>query len=53
MDVSHANVTNALLLEPARLGITIGVKVAQVLNIAFDMGQSPIDHQPSTILTPT
>ena len=30
--------TNALLLEPANLGITIGSKVAQVLNIAFDMG---------------
>lgn len=38
MDVSHKNVTNALLLNPARLGITLGSKVAQVLNIAFDMG---------------
>ncbi|KAF2854716.1 acetyl-CoA synthetase-like protein [Plenodomus tracheiphilus IPT5] len=38
VDVSHGNVTNALLLEPANLGITIGSKVAQVLNIAFDMG---------------
>ncbi|CAE7209334.1 hypothetical protein P3342_011865 [Pyrenophora teres f. teres] len=38
VDVSHANVTNALLLEPARLGITVGSRVAQVLNIAFDMG---------------
>ncbi|KAL5114769.1 hypothetical protein ACEQ8H_007331 [Pleosporales sp. CAS-2024a] len=38
VDVAHKNVTNALLLEPARLGITIGSKVAQVLNIAFDMG---------------
>jgi acyl-CoA synthetase (AMP-forming)/AMP-acid ligase II len=38
VDVSHRNVTNALLLEPARLGITIGSRVAQVLNIAFDMG---------------
>ena len=38
VDVSHRNVTNALLLEPANLGITIGSKVAQVLNIAFDMG---------------
>ncbi|KAF2015836.1 nonribosomal peptide synthetase 12 [Aaosphaeria arxii CBS 175.79] len=38
VDVMHANVCNALLLDPARLGITIGTKVAQVLNIAFDMG---------------
>ncbi|KAF1846733.1 acetyl-CoA synthetase-like protein [Cucurbitaria berberidis CBS 394.84] len=38
VDVSHGNVTNALLLEPAKLGITIGAQVAQVLNIAFDMG---------------
>ncbi|KAH3916313.1 hypothetical protein HBI56_035330 [Parastagonospora nodorum] len=38
VNVSHGNVTNALLLEPARLGITVGSKVAQVLNIAFDMG---------------
>ncbi|KAF1920256.1 hypothetical protein BDU57DRAFT_552695 [Ampelomyces quisqualis] len=38
VDVSHSNVTNALLLEPARLGITVGSKVAQVLNVAFDMG---------------
>ncbi|KAF2034561.1 acetyl-CoA synthetase-like protein [Setomelanomma holmii] len=38
VDVSHRNVTNALLLEPARLGISVGSKVAQVLNIAFDMG---------------
>ncbi|KAF2737762.1 acetyl-CoA synthetase-like protein [Polyplosphaeria fusca] len=38
VDVSHGNVTNALLLQPANLGISIGSKVAQVLNIAFDMG---------------
>lgn len=38
VDVSHKNVTNALLLEPARLGIRTGSKVAQVLNIGFDMG---------------
>ncbi|RMZ74524.1 non-ribosomal peptide synthetase [Pyrenophora seminiperda CCB06] len=38
VDVTHSNVTNALLLEPARLGITVGSKVAQVLSIAFDMG---------------
>jgi non-ribosomal peptide synthetase component F len=39
VDVLHGNVTNALLLEPARLGTTIGSKVGQVLNIAFDMGE--------------
>ena len=38
VDVSHGNVTNALLLAPANLGITVGSKVAQVLSIAFDMG---------------
>lgn len=38
VDVSHSNVTNALLLEPANLGITVGSKVAQVLNVGFDMG---------------
>jgi non-ribosomal peptide synthetase component F len=42
VDVSHGNVTNALLLEPARLGTTVGTKVGQVLNIAFDMGK----HRP-------
>ncbi|KAH7394686.1 hypothetical protein BKA66DRAFT_598916 [Pyrenochaeta sp. MPI-SDFR-AT-0127] len=38
VDVSHSSVANALLLEPAKLGITVGMNVAQVLNIAFDMG---------------
>jgi len=38
VDVMHANVTNALLLEPARLNITVGSRVAQVLSVAFDMG---------------
>lgn len=38
VDVSHANVTNALLLEPASLGIRKGSKVGSVLSIAFDMG---------------
>ena len=38
VDVSHANVTNALLLEPANLGIKIGSKVGSVLSVAFDMG---------------
>ncbi|ORY16303.1 hypothetical protein BCR34DRAFT_622471 [Clohesyomyces aquaticus] len=38
VNVTHGNVTNALLLEPGRLGISKGSKVAQVLSIAFDMG---------------
>jgi non-ribosomal peptide synthetase component F len=38
VDVSHKNVTNALLLEPANLGIKKGSKVGSVLSIAFDMG---------------
>ncbi|KAF1998049.1 acetyl-CoA synthetase-like protein [Amniculicola lignicola CBS 123094] len=38
VDVSHGNVTNALLLEPGRLKITVGSHVGQVLNVAFDMG---------------
>lgn len=38
VDVSHANVTNALLLEPANLNIRKGSKVGSVLSIAFDMG---------------
>ncbi|PVH94972.1 acetyl-CoA synthetase-like protein [Periconia macrospinosa] len=38
VDVSHGNVTNALLLRPANLGIYYGSKVGQFLNIAFDMG---------------
>lgn len=40
VDVTHHNVTNALLLEPAKLGIRPGSKVAQVMNIAFDMGNT-------------
>lgn len=38
MSVTHANVANALLLEPANLGIKKGSKVGSVLSIAFDMG---------------
>lgn len=38
VDVSHANVTNALLLEPANLNIRKGSKVGSVLSVAFDMG---------------
>jgi acyl-CoA synthetase (AMP-forming)/AMP-acid ligase II len=37
VDVTHGNVTNALLTEPANLGITVGRKVAQQLNVGFDM----------------
>ncbi|KAK4193181.1 putative Nonribosomal peptide synthetase [Podospora australis] len=37
VDVTHSNVTNTLLLEPAKLGITVGKNVAQQLNVAFDM----------------
>ncbi|KAF9692390.1 hypothetical protein EKO04_009613 [Ascochyta lentis] len=38
VDVSHSNITNALLLEPANLGIKHGSKVGSVLSVAFDMG---------------
>ncbi|KAF2280966.1 acetyl-CoA synthetase-like protein [Westerdykella ornata] len=38
VDVMHRNVTNTLLLEPGKLAIGPGTNVAQVLNIAFDMG---------------
>jgi len=41
VDVTHGGVTNTLLLEPAKLGITVGKKVAQQLNVGFDMGKSP------------
>ena len=42
VDVKHNTMTNALLLEPGRLGITIGSKVAQVLSISFAMGKQPV-----------
>ncbi|WP_156723744.1 amino acid adenylation domain-containing protein [Streptomyces apocyni] len=35
--VTHRNVCNILLTEPGRLGIGPGQRVAQILNIAFDM----------------
>ena len=38
VSVTHANVANALLLEPANLGIKKGSKVGSVLSVAFDMG---------------
>lgn len=37
VDVAHSNVTHTLLIEPAKLGITVGKQVAQQLNVAFDM----------------
>lgn len=37
VDVRHRGVTNTLLAEPSKLGITIGKNVAQQLNVAFDM----------------
>jgi hypothetical protein len=41
VDVKHITMTNALLLEPGRLKITVGSKVAQVLSISFAMGKRP------------
>ena len=38
VDVAHGNVTNTLTLFPGNLAIRPGSKVAQVLNISFDMG---------------
>lgn len=35
--VSHSNVTNLVAIAPGNLHIVPGVKVAQLLNIAFDM----------------
>ncbi|GAB3431281.1 amino acid adenylation domain-containing protein [Actinophytocola sediminis] len=35
--VTHGNVTNLLLTEPGDLGIRPGLRVGQLLNIAFDM----------------
>ncbi|WP_345576828.1 amino acid adenylation domain-containing protein [Nonomuraea rosea] len=37
VNVTHANLCNILLNEPGSLGITPGTRVAQILNIAFDM----------------
>jgi len=37
VQVTHGNVCNILLTEPGNLGIKPGVKVAQILSIAFDM----------------
>ncbi|MFI7644217.1 amino acid adenylation domain-containing protein [Nonomuraea sp. NPDC049400] len=37
VNVTHANLCNILLNEPGSLGIGPGTRVAQILNIAFDM----------------
>jgi acyl-coenzyme A synthetase/AMP-(fatty) acid ligase len=37
VDVRHRGITNTLLTEPSNLGITVGVNVAQQLNVGFDM----------------
>ncbi|KAK4170733.1 putative Nonribosomal peptide synthetase [Triangularia setosa] len=37
VEVTHSNVCHTLLVEPAKLDITIGRNVAQQLNVAFDM----------------
>ncbi|KAK4154451.1 adenylate-forming reductase [Chaetomidium leptoderma] len=37
VDVRHEGVTNTLLVEPSKLGITVGKNVAQQLNVGFDM----------------
>lgn len=37
VSVTHANVCNVLLNEPSSIGIGAGMKVEQILNIAFDM----------------
>ncbi|KAJ7672719.1 nonribosomal peptide synthetase 12 [Mycena rosella] len=37
VDVQHRNVINLVCLAPGNLGMTRGVRVAQLMNIAFDM----------------
>ena len=39
VQVTHRNVANIVLTEPGNLGIKPGVRVAQILSIAFDMAQ--------------
>ncbi|CDF39046.1 unnamed protein product [Chondrus crispus] len=38
VQVTHANVANVLLTSPMDLGMAPGVRVGQILSIAFDMG---------------
>lgn len=37
VQVTHSNICNLLLTNPGNLGIRPGLKVSQILNIAFDM----------------
>ncbi|KZV65298.1 nonribosomal peptide synthetase 12 [Peniophora sp. CONT] len=37
VEVSHGNVTNLVCLAPGNLGVRPGLRVSQLLNIAFDM----------------
>ncbi|KAI8952021.1 acetyl-CoA synthetase-like protein [Xylaria longipes] len=39
VDVRHRGLVNNLLVEPAKLKITVGKNVGQLLNISFDMAQ--------------
>ena len=42
VDVSHGGITNAMLVNPSKLGITIGTNVIQQLNVGFDLGKNDI-----------
>ncbi|KII86925.1 hypothetical protein PLICRDRAFT_274094 [Plicaturopsis crispa FD-325 SS-3] len=37
VDVTHANVTNLVCLQPGNLGMCPGMRVSQLMNISFDM----------------
>jgi non-ribosomal peptide synthetase component F len=39
VDVMHGNVTNLICLSPGNVGMRPGLRVSQLLNIAFDMAQ--------------
>lgn len=39
VDVMHLSVVNLLLTDPGRVGMRPGRRVAQLLNVAFDMAQ--------------
>ncbi|CAE6451292.1 unnamed protein product [Rhizoctonia solani] len=39
VDVTHLSVVNLLLADPGRVGMRPGRRVAQLLNVAFDMAQ--------------
>lgn len=38
VDVRHRGLVNNLLTEPAKMKISVGKNVGQLLNISFDMG---------------